>query len=90
MLYNLPKLAETVDFFVKKYILYTENQITFEALGKAWLDRMQRTLWRTHLVVCRRCKAEAESLRQTDGDAILADHRAVLVLWGLHFHLVTI
>ena len=29
----------------------------------------QRTLWRTHLVVCRRCKAKAESLRQTDRDA---------------------
>lgn len=37
MLYNLPKLAGTVDFFVKKYILYTENQITFEAFGRAYL-----------------------------------------------------
>ena len=26
----------------------------------------QRTLWRTHSVVCRRCKARAESLRQMD------------------------
>jgi len=30
----------------------------------------RRALWRTHSVVCRRCKAKAESLRQTDGDAI--------------------
>ena len=28
-----------------------------------------RTLWRTHSVVCRRCKAKAESLRQTDREA---------------------
>ena len=32
---------------------------------------MRRTLWRTHSVVCRRCKANAESLRQTDRDAWL-------------------
>ena len=34
---------------------------------------MQRTLWRTHSVVCRRCKAEAESLRRTDGELLYAE-----------------
>ena len=46
----------------------------------------QRTLWRTHLVVCRRCKAKAESLRQTDGDAYIKPFfSCVAVLSGLHF-----
>ena len=38
----------------------------------------QRTLWRTHLVVCRRCKAKAESLRQKDRDAMIVLCGAVL------------
>ena len=32
------------------------------------MTEKKRTLWRTHSVVCRRCKAIAESLRQTDGE----------------------
>ena len=69
LLYNIPKVCQTVDIFEKNCILYTENQITYEAFGEVRLDRKQRTLWRTHSVVCRRCKANAESLRQMDRDA---------------------
>ena len=57
-------------------------------LAEANKTEKQRTLWRTHLVVCRRCKAKAESLRQTDGDACMkALCFAAAVLSGLLFYL---